>query len=311
SRANLNILDRALTDRLLIRGARVEAIRVIRDGGEEVIEAGRVVLAAGAYGTPAILLRSGVGASDELRALSIKPVLDLPGVGRNLHDHPASRVVFAGTPELVASMEEFARRHWTPEEQTIAKARSTQCRTGFDVHIYPVGGLYGGALAGSSHGWNWSLEVACMTPRSRGVLKLASPDPASAPVLDHGYLTDTAAEDLRVLVDGIELALQLGASPGLARLLGDPIRPAAGARSRAQLAEYIRANVAHYAHPVGTCAMGRANEPGAVVSARGKVHGLDNCYVGDASIMPVIPRANTNLPALAVGLRIASWLLEA
>jgi choline dehydrogenase len=306
-RNHLTIAGGVLTDRLLIRGARVEAVRVIRNGLEATIKTSRVVLTAGTYGSPAILIRSGVGPEAEVRALGVAPVLDLPGVGRNLHDHPMVGLVYAGTPELEAAMVEFATCSWMPEEQTIAKARSSRCSRGFDLHIYPVGG-------GAAHqrtAWTWGLEVACLTPRSRGVLKLTSRNPAAAPLLDHGYLSDPDGEDERVLIDGIHIARELGAAPRLAALLGKEKWPGLRVLSADQVAEFTRTTVAHYFHPVGTCAMGPAGDRGAVVDARGRVHGLDNCYVADASIMPVVPRANTNIPALVVGLRIASWLLAA
>jgi choline dehydrogenase len=107
-RNHLTIAGGVLADRLLIRGARVEAVRVIRNGQEATIKTGRVVLAAGTYGSPAILIRSGVGPELEVRALGVGPVLDVPGVGRNLHDHPMVGLVYAGTPELEAAMAEFA-----------------------------------------------------------------------------------------------------------------------------------------------------------------------------------------------------------
>src|SRR5208282_1456543 len=307
SRSNLAIVGGALTDHLIIRSGRVDAVRVIRNGRAETIEAGRVVLAAGAYGSPAVLLRSGVGDAAELRGLGIAPALDLPGVGRNLHDHPTTGLVFAGTPALEASMAEFARQSWMPEEQTIAKARSSRCAVGFDLHMFPVGG----PAAGHPSAWSWSLAIACMTPRSRGVLKLASSEPTAAPILDHRYLSDPDGDDLRILVEGIQIGREVAAAPQLAALLGDEKWPGRDVASADQIAAFARANVAHYCHPVGTCAMGPAHEAGAVVDARGRVHGLDNCYVGDASIIPVVPRANTNIPALVVGLRIAGWLLEA
>jgi choline dehydrogenase len=306
NRNHLTIAGGVLADRLLIRGARVEAVRVIRNGQEATIKTGRVVLATGTYGSPAILIRSGVGPEAEVRALGVEPVLNLPGVGRNLHDHPLVGLVYAGSPALEAAMAEFATRHWLPEEQSIAKARSSRCAHGFDLHIYPVGG----PAAHQPAAWNWSLAVACMTPRSRGVLKLKSRDPAAAPLLDHGYLSDPDDEDARVLVDGIHIARELAAAPPLAALLGKEQRPGPEVLSPDQVAEFTRATVAHYFHPVGTCAMGSAHDRDAVVDERGRVYGLDNCYVGDASIMPAVPRANTNIPALVAALRIAGCLLE-
>jgi choline dehydrogenase len=307
SRENLTIVGGALTNRLLIRSGRVEAVRMIQSGRESLVRAGRVVLAAGTYGSPAILIRSGVGNPSDMRALGIEPIVDLPGVGMNLHDHPVFYLTFTGTRKLEAAMTEFGRSHWMPEEQTIAKARSSWCGAGFDLHLYPVGG----PAADNPATWNWLLPVACMTPHSRGVLKLKSIDPTASPTLDHNYLGDSDTEDARILVDGVRLAREIASAPPLAALLGDEKEPGLRLNSREEIEECMRANIAHYYHPVGTCAMGSTRDRNAVVDSRGRVHGLDNGYVADASVMPAIPRANTNIPALVVGLRIASWLLTA
>jgi choline dehydrogenase len=305
-RSNLTIVGESQCDRLEIASGKVRAVVVAGHGGPVRIEAGRVIVAAGTYGSPAILMRSGIGDPAELRAARITPVHALPGVGRNLHDHPRVTLIYAGTRELENMMAEFGREHWMPEEQTIAKARSSRCAQGFDLHIYPVGG----PDSTSPTGWRWTLEVACMTPRSRGALKLASADVLAPPILDHRYLSDPDDEDLRVLFDGVALAREIAAKPALARLAGEAISPDISVATRAEVAVWVRANCLHYYHPVGTCRMGPASDRSAVVDSRGKIHGLDNAYVADASIMPVIPRANTNIPALVVGERIARWILD-
>jgi choline dehydrogenase len=305
SRANLTIAGDTLTDRLIVRAGRVDEVAVVRAGRSATIRARQVVVCGGAYGSPAVLLRSGIGDPDELRRLGIAPQLDLPGVGRNLQDHPFGGLMFAGTSELERRMGEFGAKQWMPEEQTIAKARSARCREGFDLHLFPTGGPGDGG-----EGWRWSIPVACMTPRSRGSVQLTSRDPVATLRIDHGYLSDAGGEDLAVLLDGLELARGLAAQPALAPLLGEEMLPGASIASRADLAELLRGFCMHYYHPVGTCRMGPAGQREAVVDPRGRIHGLANAYVADASIMPVIPRANTNMPALVVGLRIATWLLE-
>ena len=305
-RSNLTIVGDAMCNRLEIQSGRVRAVVIATAQGPVRIECGRVIVAAGTYGSPAILLRSGIGDPAELRELSITPKLDLPGVGRNLHDHPRISISYAGTRELEQMMTAFARDHWMPEEQTIAKAQSSRCAEAFDLHIYPVGGRY----PASRTGWGWTIEVACMTPRSRGALKLRSADVAAPPMIDHRYLSDPENEDLRVLAEGIELVREIAAKPPLARLMGKEISPVGDIATRGEVESFARANCLHYYHPVGTCRMGPASDASAVVDSRGRIHGLDNAYVADASIMPVIPRANTNIPALVVGERIARWLLK-
>ncbi len=305
-RSNLTIVGDSACERLEISSGRVNAVVVAGREGPVRLEVGRVIVAAGTYGSPAILERSGIGDPSELRSAGIAPMHDLPGVGHNLHDHPRVTLSYAGTRELEEMMAAFARDHWMPEEQTIAKARSSRCTRAFDLHVYPVGG----PDRTTPTGWRWTLEVACMTPRSRGALTLTNASSAVPPILDHRYLSDPEDEDLRVLADGVALAREIAAKPALFGLAGMELSPGSAIATRAQVEAFVRANCLHYYHPVGTCRMGPASDRSAVVDSRGRIHGLDNAYVADASIMPVIPRANTNLPALVVGERIARWLLE-
>jgi choline dehydrogenase-like flavoprotein len=305
-RTNLSIVGDSACDRLEIKSGRVSAVIVAGRDGPVRVEASRVIVAAGTYGSPAILLRSGVGDPSELRSAGIAPTLDLHGVGRNLHDHPRVSLSYTGTRELEQMASVFARDHWMPEEQTIAKAQSSRCTRAFDLHIYPVGG----PDTATRTGWRWTIEVACLTPRSRGALRIASAESSAPPIINHRYLSDPDDEDLRVMADGVALAREFAAKPALSRLVGSEISAGSSATSRGEVESFVRQNCLHYFHPVGTCRMGPANDRAAVVDSRGRIHGLDNAYVADASIMPVIPRANTNIPALVIGERIARWLLE-
>lgn len=302
-RHNLTVKGGALVARLLVERGRIAGAEAIVDGVPTTILAGRTILAAGAYGSPAVLLRSGIGDPAALKAAGIRPTHALPGVGRNLQDHPAIAVAFAGSPALEASTAAFERERWTPEEMVIVKARSGRAHESFDLHIFPEGGR----VADGADAWRWQIYVAGLLPRSRGEIRLASADPAAAPVIEHRHLSDPHGADLAALGDGVEILRDIVARAPLGALLG---RPLAGAISgdRARLERWIRANVVHYWHPVGTCAMGPDPDAGAVVDARGRLHGLADGYVADASVMPVIPRANTNIPTALVGERIASWL---
>lgn len=308
-RPNLMIRGNVLVDRLIVTEGRVTGVVAIGTDGPVTIATGRVVLSAGTYGSPAILLRSGIGDPAQLNAIGIAPVLPLPGVGANLHDHSQVNVVYSGTPELRNRMVAHEADHWTPSEQVIAKLRSAHYpkdEPGFDLHIWPVGGRD----TQDRDTWVWMLPVSCMTPVSRGTLQLQSADPAAAPLIDHGYITDPAAADRAILVDGVRLAREMAGQSPLRELVGVETAPGPAVQSPAELERWAADNVVHYYHPVGTCAMGPASDPAAVVDARGLIHGLSNAYVADCSIMPVIPRANTNLPAVVVGMRVAHWLLE-
>ena len=309
ARTNLTIASGCEVDRLVIDQGAVTGVRYIGLDGPGEVSANRFVVAGGTYGSPAILLRSGIGDPDELRQIGIEPTVELSGVGRNLHDHPSVRLKFAGTPQLESLMTRFAAERWMPEEQTIAKVRSPlypDSSPGFDLHLYPVGGPDNT----SETGWHWSLPVACMTPRSRGAVTLRSPDPSREPKIEHQYLSDTDGLDRAVLREGLRVARRLASQSELGDLLGAELSPGPAIEDDAALEEWIDGAIEHYYHPVGTCAMGAASDPLAVTDARGRIHGLENAFVADCSIMPVILRANTNIPAIVVGERIASWLLE-
>jgi choline dehydrogenase len=146
-----------------------------------------------------------------------------------------------------------------------------------------------------------------MTPLSRGSVQLTSADPFATLKIDTAYLSDPEGHDLAILWNGIELVRNYACQAPLANLIGEEISPTAEYKTP----EEVRGDNLHYYHPVGTCKMGPESDPSAVVDARGKVYGVDNLYVADASIMPVVPRANTNIPALVVGERIAAWLTQA
>jgi choline dehydrogenase len=310
-RSNLRIVACTIIDRftpiadgVLLHGWRVPAMPVGTGGAfasaaaSESIEivAGRLVLSAGVYATPAILQRSGVGDAPRLRDLGIASLAHLPGVGANLHDHPMINTDRAIGAVLQQHLDDVAATGFLPEEQTLGKSRSSVAHDGlYDTHVFPV---CASDQTSQLHG-RVAVEVACMKPRSRGEVFITSCDPLAAPHIDHRYLSDTGGHDLTVLRDGLRRAEQLLNHPLVGSLLGEPVSDISSEQS-------IRDRVAHYYHPVGTCAMGTG--PTAVCDEHGRVHGLDNVIVADASLMPTIPRANTNLPTIMIGERIASWL---
>ena len=294
---NLTILDRTLVNRFDETPTGV-TVHAVRDGQPVTLEAGTLVLAAGVYGTPLILQRSGIGDPERLRAVGVEPVLDLPGVGANLHDQPLVLVDRAIGAELQADIDAAAAAGFLPEEQTLGKAISSQAQDGlFDLHVFPV------LAADQTHELHGrvGIVVSCVTPQSRGRIDIASTDPEAHPVIDHRYLHDEAGHDLAVLRDGIVLANEIFDHPAVAEHVGEAV-------TDFSTDDAIRANVAHYYHPVGTAKMGTG--PDAVCDERGRVHGLSRVVVGDVSLFPQIMRANTNRPAVMTGERIAQLLLS-
>jgi choline dehydrogenase len=291
-RANLTIMGAALADRVLFDGRRAIGLRLA--GQAEPLHAERIVLAAGAFGSPAILMRSGLGPADHLRSLGIDVLHHLPGVGQNLVDHVLLTLLYAA-PE--------ARRD-VPGCQSMLTLRSPAWAIGHDLQIFPW------TMSAAEPDGRPVLElyVALMKPHSRGTLQIRSTDPADPPRIDPGFLTDPA--DTARLIDGIRIARRLARTKpfselALQELFSTPDNPV---ESTAQLEGLVREKARTYFHPVGTCRMGPAVDEGAVVDARARVHGVEGVFVVDASIMPTIPAANTNLPTLMLAERCAAWL---
>jgi choline dehydrogenase len=293
-RASLRIADRVHVHRVLLNQGVVTGVEVTgADGQPATIRAGRVIVAAGAYHSPALLQRSGIGAADQLRGLGVEVIADRPGVGQHLLDHACVQLDFQGRPGLTS---ELAAQTWNPDEQTVGRARSTRCDDGpYDIHVFMVAG------ANSGHPGlpPISLYGGAMRAISAGQVAITSPDPQASPVIDHRYGTDPGGHDRAVLAEALELLRQMTRDPGLRDVLGAEHQP-----GRDPLASIVS-----YCHPAGTCKMGPASDPGAVVGATGAVHGLDGLYVCDASIMPDITRGNINLPTAMIGARVAAGLL--
>ena len=301
TRPNLRIVDDTLVGRVA-SGAGDVAVMATRDGEHVEIRAQQVVLSAGAYGTPAILLRSGVGDPAHLGMVGVEVVHALPGVGANLHDHPMIELEFSGTDGLRRQLAGAAEQGFVPEEQTLWKLNSGQGSGPYDMHVVPVASLPHSMFEGRV-----LIAAAALEPRSRGRLLLRSPDPTDPPALDHAFLTDRNGRDFGVLRVGVGRVRELAAAEPLRSLLGHETVPGA----TADLHDALNRFHTHYFHPVGTCAMGSSEDAQSVCAADGRVHGLERVFVADCSLMPVVPRANTNIPAVVVGEVVADGLLGA
>jgi len=289
-RAHLTVRPDVLVDRVEVRDGR--AVAVVLASGER-IPAGLVVLAAGAYGSPSVLLRSGVGPAGELAALGIRPVLDLPGVGRGLRDHPGASLDFAAPSD------------WPdrPTFQAVATFHSAAADPNGppDLQLFP-GGTW--PSPASPTGAVAVVVTGLLKPVSRGRVWLRSADPAAPPRIDLGHLREPS--DVERHVFGLHRARSVVSalhSVHGGHLLGPP--EAAWDDDRV-LGDWLRGGVWTYHHPVGTCRMGTDPDAGAVVGADGFVHGVTGLAVADASIMPDIPSANTNLPVIALAHHLAA-----
>jgi choline dehydrogenase len=276
ARTNLTIVPETLVAAIALEGDR--AVGADTDRGR--LLGATTILAAGAYGSPLALLRSGIGPADELAALGIEPIADLP-VGRGLSDHPALGLEWLPAPGLGLPEGPFY------EASVLIRACSTTCPGDtWDLHYLPW-------LSRREDGaWETSMAVYVLDPRSRGSVQLRSRDARVAPRIDHGFLRDP--QDLSQLLDGVLLGRRLAESAGA----GTELRPG----SDADLEAYALANVRGIFHPTGTCAIG------SVVDSRCRVLGIDGLYVADASVIPTIPRANTNLTTVALAERLSELL---
>ena len=256
-RDNLTIQADTLVDRVLLDGSR--AIGVATSAGD--IHGDTVVVAASAYGSPAILLRSGI--------------TELP-VGENLADHVGTGIGWEATNDLRADWDEWAREH------ALSMAGITVAAG--DLFLFPA----------IDPGYEISAAVFLMNPQSRGRVSLTSTDPRAPLAIEHGFLTDDA--DVQALVGGFEHLREIGAS--LSRYAAREARPGAVVDAET----HVRATARGFFHPTGTCAMGE------VVDERGRVYGYEGLVVADASVMPTIPRVNTNLTTAAIAEKLAETI---
>jgi len=301
---NLRILGDALVDRVIVEGGRAVGVVYRCEDEEREARAPRVVLAGGTFCTPAVLLRSGIGAPEQLARFGIPVVAALPGVGGNLHDQPFVLLSWEGSEAMTAAMTTARAAGWAPDEQVMAKAASRFDPALFDIHLLPFSPTQG------HEGRLWNAGAGCLQPLSRGSVTLASVDPEVLPVVDHRFYSDPEGHDLAVLADGLALLRDLASVPTLAPIVGREIGAIAALESDAEIAAYLRSHVDSYWHPVGTATMGPASDPLAVVDARGEVHGVSGCFVADCSLMPAVPRATTAMPATVIGERVAHLLIE-
>ncbi len=316
-RPNLTILANTLATRVLFEGSRAVGLEIARAGGRETVRAGQVVLAGGAVNSPQLLMLSGVGPAENLRRAGLDVVHDLPGVGRNLQDHPIAPLVFDCTqPVSLANAESLA-----------ALARYLLVRRGgLTSNIGEAGGFVRVLAAADdppdlqfhfapsyfvNHGFEnpeghgFSIAVTLVAPRSRGRVRLASAKPTAAPAIDPAYLTEP--EDVEILVRGLELGREILAEAPLAPYRGAERFPGAATVRRSELEAYLRGNLETLYHPVGTCKMG--SDAMAVVDPSCRVRGLDRLWVADASIMPTIPNGNTHASTMMIAEKAAAGLV--
>ncbi|KWU22093.1 GMC family oxidoreductase [Achromobacter xylosoxidans] len=324
-RSNLHVMTGAHAERLLFEGMRCVGVQVRRDGQSASVRAAReVVLAAGAVNTPQLLELSGIGEPARLRESGIALRHALPGVGENLQDHLQLRVILkvrgVKTLNRVAStwwgkagigLEYLLNRSgpmsMAPSQLgAFAKSDPGQARANLEFHVQPLSlGAFGEPL----HGFDaFTASVCNLRPVSRGSVHAQGADGSLPPAITPNYLKEE--QDLKVAADAIRLVRRISAAPALQRYQPEEWLPGPAYQSEAELREAAGKIGTTIFHPVGTCAMGRRADDGAVVDARLRVHGLQGLRVADASIMPTITSGNTNSPTIMIAERAAQMILE-
>ncbi|GLS32665.1 choline dehydrogenase [Mesorhizobium albiziae] len=293
ARPNLTIRSETLVDRLEIQDNRAPA--VVLAGGER-IEAGEVVLAAGTYGSAALLMRSGIGPAKDLSALDIPVVADLP-VGTRLQDHPFFFTTWAAHPERLGLP--------IPPVGALLWGKSSLARPDdLDTHVTAV---HYGDPKSSPTGGIFMLAVANTRPQARGSVRLRDRNPASAPAIALNLLGE--AEDRQRLMDGIEIVRRIVSDGPLKEIVADEMVPGPSIRDRAALESALPMALDTYHHPTSTAPMGADGDPHAVVDWQGRVKGVGGLRVADASIFPDVPSVATNPTVIMAAERIAAWMM--
>lgn len=305
SRPNLTILSRTLVDKVVMDGLCATGVDVITEGRTQRFHAGRVVLCAGALQTPPALMRSGIGPAAALEKLGIEPLHDLPGLGANLIDHPAVALWLVPKPGLCKEDEDI--------HQVMLRMSSQGGQQRNDLQLYMLNSVRTSQFPGlaTALGTPLAMAVSAMLakPQSRGVVTLASRDPRELPRVTLNLASDP--QDMQVLMQGVRQAWSIVQAQSLAshvaRVFAWNQRIMDDDRLLQQaISTFVRGSW----HPVGTARMGSASDPLAVVDQHGAVHGCSRLHVADASIMPTIPRAPTNLTCVMIGEMLGRQLRE-
>ncbi len=316
-RRNLTVLTHAAVSQIVFEGNRAVGVRFLRRGKAAEVRAGReIVLAAGAVNSPQLLMLSGIGPADHLRATGIPVKLDLPGVGQNLQDHLDVCIVHASTgkgsydrvSEPLALLRYLTGRSG-PLASNIAEAggfaRSSAASEAPDIQFHFVPAQLDDHGRNRLPGTGMTIHACHLRPQSRGSIALRTHDHRDPPMIQPRYLS--APGDLEILTQAAFLAREIFAAAVFRPARAAEVFPGAMVKSRDDMQGFIRQKAETIYHPVGTCKMGR--DPLSVVDAALKVHGVEGLRVVDASIMPTIVSGNTNAPVIMIAERAADLLL--
>lgn len=320
-RANLTLQTDAMVQRLRLEGNRVSGVEYEHKGTRHVVEVEREVISSGgSINSPQLLMLSGIGPADHLRAMGIEPVLDLPGVGQNLQDHAAVALVFDCTKPVTIDKitnplrKAMAGAQWMINRSGIAssniweagglvRGNSKVPYPNLQYHFAPMGAEYEGTKIRLQQAF--TLQIDQLRPKSSGHIELNSANPQDKPALHFDYLTHD--HDVKELVEGVRMARALVAQKAFDPFRGAELGPSAEAQTDEEIEAAVRQLTETDFHPCGTCRMG--SDRMAVVDEEMRVHGIEGLRVVDASVMPQIISANLNAPTQMIAARAADFIL--
>lgn len=290
-RPNLTIADETPVRRLQVRGSRVTGVVCARDGREHTVVGDRIVLCAGVFRTPQILQLSGIGPVNELNRLDVPVVHSLEGVGENYQDHAVVYMTFDGGTSSYSVEQGVQRFKLLLKSDPSLHAGNLHVMLGSPKQVDGVKQLI-------------PISVRLLEQRNRGRITLASADPGERPVVDARMLEHAA--DQEAIRYAMEFVNDLTQYSSMKEFYGAPIQP----RAVDDWSNFAASTHDSYHHGVGSCMMGPDSNAMTVVDQRLRVHGMDNLWVGDASIMPTITRASTNLTAILIGERVSDFVKQ-
>jgi len=326
SRANLTVVTGAHTERVLMDGKRATGVQYLHEGKSVQVQAAReVILSAGAFGSPQLLMLSGIGPQSQLQAHGIDTVHTLPGVGQNLQDHittvliqrtprkeVALGVSLSGTATIIKSIVEWRNKRtgWitsnVAESQGFLKTDPSADKP--DIQLALCTGMVDDHNRKMHLGHGYTLHVTLCRPKSRGSVTLQSAKSTDAPLIDPAFLQHP--DDMATLVKGTQIGLDILKAKAFDDYRGDMLYPI-DRNNTQQIEAFLRDHSDTEYHPSGTCKMGPQSDPMAVVDAELRVHGIQNLRVVDTSIMPTLTGGNTTAPTIMIAEKAADLLRAA
>jgi choline dehydrogenase len=289
-RPNLTIMAETTASRLVVEGDRIVGVEVLRDGAVERIAGHRFVLTAGVFHSPQLLLLSGVGPAEELRRHGIPVRHELPGVGQGYRDHASAFMTFQGTAQM-------AEDYVIPKVRLLYKSDPSLPCADFHIFFRPAMRVTGLAPL-------MPVSMHLLDNRTAGQVRLAATDARVDPIIEPALLKHP--DDIGAVLRAMRFVKTLTEHPALGRFYGELIQPGPDD----EWSQYIQDTMGVYWHGIGTCRFGLPDDEGAVVTPDLRIRGLSNAWVADASVLPTVPHANTNVSVVMVA-EVAARLIAA